>query len=76
MATQTNLLRQIVKKKNNWNFTTEHSEAFTQLKKLRKYRDRHTLAPVDRTRTVTTDTKQKVKGQHSSKNKQTVTLNH
>ena len=33
LSAQTDLLRQLLKKKNNWNWTTEHSEAFNQLKR-------------------------------------------
>ena len=32
LSAQTDLLRQLLKKKNNWNWSTEHSEAFNQLK--------------------------------------------
>ena len=33
LSAQTDLLRQLLKKKNNWNWTTEHSEAFNQFKR-------------------------------------------
>ena len=55
LSAQTDLLRQLLKKKNNWNWTTEHSEAFNQLK--RKITEIPCLAHYSsiRPNTITTD---------------------
>ena len=44
------LLGELLKKKHNWNWTTEHSEAVNKLKtKSRKYRVWYIIAPFVRT---------------------------
>ena len=55
LSAQTDSLRQLLKKKNNWNWTTEHSEAFNQLK--RKITEIPCLAHQSSVRpnTITTD---------------------
>ena len=55
LSAQTDILRHLLKKKNNWNWTTEHSEAFNHLK--RKITEIPCLAHYSSVRpnTVTTD---------------------
>ena len=55
LSAQTDLLRQLLKKKNKWNWTTEHSEAFNRIK--RKITEIPCLAHYSsiRPNTITTD---------------------
>ena len=65
LSAQTDLMRELLKKKIKWNWTTEHSEAFNRLK--RKITEIPCLAHYSslRPNTITTDASTKGLGAHS-----------